>query len=294
MQSLKIWVIRNPVAGKNSRRLVAKMLDMLTKKVQLIIRDTCYAGHAQQLTSEACREGADLLIAAGGDGTINEIVNSLILYKQEHHTCPVLAIFPSGTVNLVANELEISRNPQTFVDLILANKRCDIWPAKVNDQYFIANVGVGFDGYIVSKVTQHFKKKFSKLAYVYQSLRLIRKDWRQYYEVTVDEACYTACAAIVVNSRYYAGPYSITPQVRLTKPQLYVCLFESGIRWDIFSYFWWLLRDDLHKHPHVKILSSNNIHITGTAQYVQIDGDPTGSLPLTITPGDTPLTVLTK
>lgn len=294
MQSFKTWVIRNPVAGKNSRQRVEKMLDILTKKIQPVIRDTCYSGHAKQLALEACEANVDLLIVAGGDGTINEIINSLITYKQEYQSCPVLAIFPSGTVNLVANELQISRDPAVFVDIILANKQQDIWPAKINAHYFIANIGVGFDGYIVSKVTQHFKKKFSKLAYVYQSLMLISKNWRQYYEVNVDGTAYNACAAIVVNSRYYAGPYSITPLVRLTKPQLYICLFESGIRWDIFSYFWWLVKGDLHRHPHVKILSGNEIYITGTAQYIQIDGDTAGSLPLRICPGDTPLKVLAK
>jgi YegS/Rv2252/BmrU family lipid kinase len=291
----KIWLIRNPVAGWNSNRLVDEMLKLLNQKgVYPVIQNTNAAGHAEELAQEACRQQVDLLIVAGGDGTLNEVVNGLAVCQKENCRLPLLAIFPSGTVNLVAKELDIPSNPENYVDLLLKGSTKTIWPASINDRYFIATVGIGFDAYIVGKINLEAKKIFSKLAYMFQTFHLLTTKWTQRYQVQIDGTQQSAVSVIVTNSYYYANHYSITPIARLTEPLFYVCLFERSSNWDIFTYLILLVLGQLHRHKHVKIIPGKEVRIKAVQQQVQIDGDVSAFSCLTIKAGDIPIEVISE
>lgn len=289
----KVWLIRNPVAGWNSNRAVDEMLKHLNENgISPIIKNTNHAGHAEQLAKEACQENVDLLIVAGGDGTVNEAVNGLAAVKQENCLIPCLAIFPSGTVNLVAKELDIPSDPKSYAELILKAHQKAIWPASINERFFIATVGVGFDAYIVGKINLAAKKLFSKLAYMFQTFHLLTTKWTKLYQIRIDGTWYSAASVIVTNSYYYANHYSITPIARLTEPQFYVCLFERSSNWDIFTYLVSLVLNRLHRHKHVKIIPGTEVHIKSIQQEVQIDGDISSLSGLTIKAGNVPINVL--
>lgn len=291
----KIWLIRNPIAGWNSNRLVDEMLKLLTEKgITPFIQNTNAAGHAEELALKACLEQVDLLIVAGGDGTVNEVVNGLAAYQKKASPLPTLAIFPSGTVNLVAKELDIASNPASFVELLLKGNTKTIWPASINDRYFIATVGIGFDAYIVGKINLEAKKTFSKLAYMFQTFHLLTTKWTQRYQVRIDGIHHLAVSVIVTNSYYYANHYSISPIARLTEPQFYVCLFERSSNWDIFTYLISLVLGQLHRHKHVKIIPGKEVHIKSVQQQVQIDGDISAFSCLTIKAGDIPIEVISN
>lgn len=291
----KVWLIRNPVAGWNSNRLVEEMLKLLNEKgIQPIIQNTKAAGHAEELAKEACRENVDILIVAGGDGTLNETVNGLAICQKENCRLPLLAIFPSGTVNLVAKELDISSSAENYVEMLLKGHTKTIWPASINDRYFIATVGIGFDAYIVGKINLEAKKVFSKLAYMFQTFHLLTTKWTQRYQVQIDGQDHSAVSVIVTNSYYYANHYSITPIARLTEPLFYVCLFEKSTNWDIFTYLISLVLGQLHRHKHVKIIPGKEVRIKAVQQQIQIDGDVSVSSCLTIKAGDIPIEVISN
>ncbi|MCE5284326.1 MAG: diacylglycerol kinase family lipid kinase [Pelosinus sp.] len=290
-----VWLIRNPVAGWNSNRLVDEMLKLLNEKgLNPVIQNTNAAGHAEELAAEACREKVDLLIVAGGDGTLNEVVNGLATCQKEGCPLPLLAIFPSGTVNLVAKELDIPSNPENYVDLLFKGNIKTIWPASINERYFIATVGIGFDAYIVGKINLEAKKIFSKLAYMFQTFHLLTTKWTQRYQVQIDGDPHSAVSVIVTNSYYYANHYSITPIARLTEPLFYVCLFEKSSNWDIFTYLISLVLGQLHRHKHVKIIPGKEVRIKAVQQQVQIDGDISALSCLTIKAGDVPIEVISN
>lgn len=286
----RICVIQNPVAGWRSEQNVAKLLQILkAKQVVLTIQITEYSGHAEILAQEACSHGADVIIAIGGDGTLNEVVNGMIQCQYiESENRPALAIYPSGTANLVALELEICKDPQQFIDNLFLRRSRTIWPAKVGNKYFIAVVGIGFDAHIVSGVSSKHKKYFSKLAYLFQTFLLVLRGWNRKYRIHIDHKCHYAASAIIINSRYYGGKYSLIPQAALTNPDIYVCLFQQSRRRDLLSYLLYLLNGKLHTHKGVSIISGNTVRIDGTGEpRMQIDGDSiSGVLPIQISKGN--------
>lgn len=290
-----IWVIRNPVAGWKSLKQVDEMLDILSnKKRRLMVCNTLFSGHAGQLALKACEEQADLLVAAGGDGTLSEVINGLIAFQRQYEgAVPLLAIFPSGTVNLVAKELGVSGDPVAFVKLLVNGKERIIWPAKVNGRYFLTSVGIGFDAYIVNGVTACNKRKYSRLAYIFQACRLLAEKWQQSYEVSVDGERDCAAAVIAMNSRYYGGRFAPVGLAALTDPEIYLCIFKRSRRWDLFTYILYLLGSRLHKHKQVKIVSGGRIVVCGhEGQRVQVDGDIAAVLPVEISRGDIPVRII--
>lgn len=292
----RICVIQNPVAGWRSEHEVNKLLQLLeSKKTILTITKTECTGHAELLAQEACQEGVDLIVVIGGDGTISEVVNGMIHFQNgERRPMPALAIYPSGTTNLVAMELGISKEPDRFIETLFSGQHRTIWPAKVNDKYFIAVVGVGFDAHIVGGVTSRHKEIFSKLAYLFQTFLLVFHGWNQKYKIQIDQSSYYAASAIIINSRYYGGKYSLIPQASLTSPDIYVCLFQRCRRRDLLSYLLYFLNGKLHKHKDIKIVSGNTVKLEGLGEpKIQIDGDAiSDNLPIKISRGNTSLNII--
>lgn len=289
-----IYIICNPTAGWTSSRRVSKMLDLLLSMgLRREVLYTRYPGHAFQLAIDACQGRADLLIVAGGDGTLNEVVNGLLAFRREPGgAIPTIAVFPAGTANLVAAEMNMPYSPDEFIDTILANEWKTIWPVKMNQRYFLSVAGVGFDAYIVGKVPSSIKRKFSKLVYLYHTVGLLINNWQRQYEVEIDGITHAAVSVIVMNGRYYANCYDITPAARLTDPRLHVCIFKRSSRWLIFTYLIWLCFNSLSRHKHVEIHSGKRVCIKGPSEAVQVDGDLTELLPIQISAGDIPINVI--
>ena len=123
----EIWVIYNEQAGWHKRKKVEAVIAALEKKkIPLRLCRTTYAGHAELWAAEACRQGVELLVVAGGDGTLNEAINGI--YKEAAGTWPLLAVYPSGTINLIAEELAVPKGPQEFVEMLWMRQTVWVWP----------------------------------------------------------------------------------------------------------------------------------------------------------------------
>ncbi|WBO58858.1 acylglycerol kinase family protein [Acidocella sp. MX-AZ03] len=116
-------VIFNPVAGRRRATALWRVLDLLVENgVKIEVAETQHAGHATDLARQAAREGAFMVVAAGGDGTIAEVANGLI------GTDTALGIIPLGTANVLAKEYGLSTHPRGIANT-LAYKRCKpLWP----------------------------------------------------------------------------------------------------------------------------------------------------------------------
>lgn len=295
-----IWIIHNPAAGWCTRRRVKKLLTAFASRgIMPIVKPTLHPGHAIALAAEACRTGASIIVAAGGDGTLNEVVNGM-LASGLTNKLPFLAVFPVGTVNLVARELNVPSCPDTFAARVLTRANtATIWPAQANGRYFVAVAGVGIDAYVVNSVSLLKKKLFSRFAYVYETIKTLIKatytarGWPHRYTVEIDGHSYHTPALIVAKGHYYAGGFVVANQARLTDQQLYAVLFASGTIRSLVSYIFHLACGRLNQHRQVTVLPANSILIHGpVGQPVQLDGDPGGRLPLLIEVGTVPLTVV--
>lgn len=157
-----ISLILNPSSGASSEKhAVKQFIEYLeSKNYQLQISQTQSLLHARSLASEsAVKFNCGLVIVAGGDGTIREVVHGL-----EGSDKPMM-LLPCGTENLLANELGYKRNVKHWIEIFNANKLHPLDLCKANDTYFTSVGGAGFDGDIVRIVSMHRKGNITHLHY---------------------------------------------------------------------------------------------------------------------------------
>ena len=225
---------------------------------------TQWARHATELTKQAAKEEYDIVVAVGGDGTINEIVNGLVNTKTR------LGIIPRGTANLLATEMNIPSNLEEACAVIAKNNPVHIDTATVNDHYFTIMAGVGFDAHVVKEVdSSTVKSKWGALAYPLVAIReLIRYPFRRIRIRTQDGVDHIAFYVFVQNAKIYASGFKMTPDSKKDDGVLEVLMFPTK---NIFSLILYLLSRKKHEHQlemqGVKSLEIRSNHA------IQIDGD---------------------
>jgi YegS/Rv2252/BmrU family lipid kinase len=162
-----IHFILNPNSGTNSplkrARIVANLRAIPNSKVW----QTEHVNHASVLTKQAVNEGAEKIIAIGGDGTINEVASSLL-----YSSIP-LGIIPMGSGNGLARHLGIPLSFKKALDRAINGQQITIDAGKWNDRPFFCTAGLGFDAYVASHFASRGKRGF--LNYIYSSLVLLFK-----------------------------------------------------------------------------------------------------------------------
>jgi diacylglycerol kinase (ATP) len=274
----RILVIFNPTAGGRRRRAVDRLVARLARSgAGVELRPTAARGDAERFARES--GGFDAVVAAGGDGTINEIVNGLAALDG---TAPPLAILPLGTANVLAGELGLERG--TVYAAIGAGLSGRIHAGSVNGRRFALMVGVGFDARVVEHLDPALKRRLGKLAYWLETLRQLWRYRPQRYSVEVDGRVHDAAAVIVTKARRYGGAYVLAPAARLGEPLLHVCLFGASGRLSVLRYGAALVLGRVHRLKDVRILPARRVRIAGPAgEAVQGDGDIVGHLPVEIT-----------
>jgi len=252
--------------------------------------DTAAVGDARRW-AEQCDEARYAVIAvAGGDGTINEVMNGLV---RRSATAPALAIVPLGTANVLAHELGLDVSAASIARTIVAGRTLLVHPGEAcgdgDPRCFSLMAGAGFDAKVVAGVSAPLKRRFGKAAYVWRSMVETHRYRPVRYAVEVDGVRYEASSVIVTRGRHYAGPYVVAPQAALAEPLLHVCLFERWGRPHTLRFGLALLMGRLPKTGGYRVVTGRAVklsvlHDAGEArrQPVQIDGDDALTLPVTI------------
>ncbi|HYD05530.1 MAG TPA: diacylglycerol kinase family protein [Reyranella sp.] len=286
-----VLLIRNPTAGRRRRGLVEAVVRHVRDQGWTVdVVDTCAMGDARRI-AEACDAGRYGVIAvAGGDGTINEVVNGL---ARRCDTAPPLAIVPLGTANVLAHELGLDFRAASIARTIMSGRSMLVYPGEASGdgdpRCFSLMAGAGFDAKVVAGVSTSLKRRLGKAAYVWRSLIETRRYRPVRYAVEVDGARYEAASVIVTRGRHYAGPYVVAPNATLSEPLLHVCLFERWGRSHTLRFGLALLLGRLPKAGGYRVVSGRDVklsvlHDAGEArrQPVQIDGDDALTLPVSI------------
>ena len=230
--SVPTCVILNPAARGNKARRFRHHLDDIGG--QSAFKATAAPGDARRLAAEAVGEGYDLVVAAGGDGTVNEVLNG-IGDAPDGFERARLGVLPLGTVNVFARELKIplkleraweilQRGNETKIDLPRAEFSAD---GKNTRRYFVQLAGAGLDARAIELVDWEHKKKIGPLAYVIAGLKAVRE---RKPEITA-RADGVNCAGELVligNGKLYGGPFEMFPQADLRDGLLEVCIFPSA------------------------------------------------------------------
>lgn len=280
---LRALVIHNPAAGGRRRRRLAATLRLLEAEgCRIMLCETKGPGDAERLARAIDPATCDMIVAAGGDGTINEVANGLI---ASGHRVP-LAIVPLGTANVLAKEIGLRTGPRDVAGAILRRRSRPVHPGLANGRHFVQMAGAGIDAHVVQGVNLALKRRTGKLAYVVESLvQAFRYDF-PLLTVTIDGARHTARMVVVCNGRHYGGPFVAAPEASLAAEEFHVVMLEQGGIGAVLRYGAALLAGRLPYLPDVRVIAGRQIRIEGPlGAPVQGDGDTIASLMVDIGPG---------
>lgn len=285
MEARETVIIGNPNAGRNRDKNRLKRLAELLRSggLEVEVWPTERPEHATELATLA---GSRLVIAAGGDGTVNEVVNGL-------EADATLGILPLGTANVMARELGLPLGAEAACKRILAGKerRIDVGVAtdqEGTDRRFTCMAGLGFDAHVVNEVTPGLKRYLKMLAFPLAALKVYLEGDLPPLHILSGDDKYVTQFAIVANGQYYGGNFQVAEDAALSTGRLEVVLVDRVGR---------LLRADiltriLAKKPldrSMRSFAAGELRATspGAQVPVQIDGEVWGHLPMSfrIEPG---------
>ena len=285
-------LIHNPNAGNggSGRR---QMLDEARRifsfaGIEAELIETRGPGDATEMALRAIAEGRQLVIACGGDGTLNEVVNGL---AAEQNGRPVpLALLPGGTANILAKELNLPWDIPSAAEKLVHGQVKDIalglatpleQPEK--QRYFLSVAGAGPDGMIVYAIDLDLKARVGILAYWWQGAREIFRYKFPHFRVVTGDQKLDASLVVVGRTKHYGGPFKITTRADLYEDhfELMALTTQSGFRY--LSYLPSLWMDKLRGTDGVHFWKADSIvcePLDGNPVYAQIDGEPLARLPV--------------
>ena len=278
MQFPRILIIHNPVSGRRRAALLEQVLERLRLAgCTVALCRTGKRGDAERLAAAAAPDLYDAVAVAGGDGTINEVLNGMARSPLP------LGLIPMGTANVLAAELGLPQSAEGIARTLLEGRRRHIDLGLASGRRFAMMAGVGFDAHVVGGIDPRIKRAVGKGAYVWQSLVEIVRYRPQHYLLTLDGIGHAAASAVFANGHYYAGRFTCAPAASLTDACLHVCLFKSRGRLSVVRYSLALLLGSLHRRRDIEIVLATRIGIEGhRGDPVHGDGDIIGGLPLEI------------
>jgi diacylglycerol kinase (ATP) len=237
--------------------------------------------------------GADLIIVAGGDGTINEAVEGMIGSDVP------LAILPAGTANVLATEMKLGRDPVSVVRKLneMTARRVPVGRVVLNGgitRHFLLMAGIGLDAHIVHRVNASLKARTGKFAYWVAGWSLLGRRLAQ-LEVTVDGTAHPCSFALITKVRNYGGDFEIARSVTLMDDRFEVILFQGKTSFEYVKYFAGMAVNRVEGMRGVTVLRACRLSVRRTGEahvYVQIDGEFAGEAPAEVSLGPGAVRVL--
>lgn len=277
-----VHIILNPAAGARNKSLLRDVTARLERSgVVVTVEETSGPGDATRLAQRAALRGdADVIVAAGGDGTINEVARGL-----KGQSVP-LGIIPLGTANVLAIELGLRPRGDEVANMLLAGPARLVGTGLVDDQLFLLMIGIGFDGAVIHGVNPALKRRFGKGGVIWSGLKVWWRGPGTDIRLIVDGREKRAQWVVVLNGRYFAGPYVLSQKGDFSMPGLTLFLFQKGSRVALVRYLIALGLGRVERLSDVEVLSARRIEVQEDAAVcVEIDGDDRGRLPLVIEQG---------
>jgi YegS/Rv2252/BmrU family lipid kinase len=267
-------IIFNPAAGwRRRQRLAPGVEELRAHGCALTLRETERAGDAERLAAAADPAEVDVGVVAGGDGTVNEVINGLAGSPLP------LALIPLGTANVLAAEIGLRTDPASVAACVALGEPRPIALGAANGRRFILMAGAGFDAHVVHQVSVPMKRRLGKGAYVLSTLRQLLVFPFPGYEVRTDHRTWRAASVIVANAGHYGGPFVIAPKASLQSDTLQVCLFERAGRLAVIGYGLALLSGRLPGLRSYRVVEARRLEVRGApGEPLQVDGDTTGRL----------------
>ncbi len=288
-------IIYNPVARGLSRHMptLQRATALLQRQgIEAKLVATTAPGSAGAQTRREIEAGCDLIVTAGGDGTINEVIEGML------HTPVPMAILPGGTANVLAREMRLPIDIGKAATQISGLEPCRIAVGALQlgdsrERNFVCMTGAGLDAEIVYRLNLDLKAVAGKLAYYVSGFGQVLRPLRE-FEVTVDGRRYEASFALVSRVRNYGGDMEIARGASLLRDDFEVVLFRGTASARYLGYLAGVAARRVHRMRGCTVLHGRSVSclpVDGAANwgnrslspiYVQVDGELAGKLPARI------------
>lgn len=267
-----------PTTIEDYKKRIHYYLNELGIHVETVV--TQNAANAYKIAQQCAENKYDLVIAAGGDGTINAVINGIACSET------ALGIIPLGTINVLALLMNIPGELRAACQIIGRGKIRTIDLGKANGRYFSSLLGVGFDAYTIHVVNSKLRRIIGGAAYIITGIfNLIRYQFRT-IRLTIDNQQIKRSGYLVVvgNGKYYSANMVISPQAKMDDGYLDVVIFKSHNFFRLITYFWKLRTGNLTDLPDVEYHQGKHISITREGNhFIHVDGEFSGHTPVDIT-----------
>ena len=267
----RICIIVNPAARGTKARL--ERLESLTRNV--VIRATQGPGDAEAQAERAVEQGYGTIVAAGGDGTINEVVNGI-------GNAPVaLGILPMGTVNVLAMELGLPFDLVSAWKVIRAGKIRMIDQASANGHLFVQMAGIGLDAQIVQRNSRQIKQVLGPLSYLLTATQVAAERPPRLRVFREGHSAVEGSFVVVGNGRLYVGPYQLFKEADMQDGLLDVFVFKHMNYLALMRYFRGALFGSLAKFTDVNYFKAKRLRVEANREVpFEADGELVGHAPV--------------
>lgn len=271
MDKQKIVFILNPISGTASKAGIPMLIETVLdkEKFEYSIAETERAGHASELARKAAEEGADIVVAVGGDGTVNEVARALVQTKT------ALGIIPCGSGNGLARHLMLPINAKGAIEILNKCEIHDLDYGVINNMPFFCTCGMGFDAFISMKFALAGKR--GPITYVENVLKEGLKYKPETYEIEDETGThnYKAFLISVANASQYGNDAYIAPQASMRDGLMDVIIMEPFDMLEAAQVSIDMFNKTLDKNSKIKTFRSKHIVIHRTEPgVVHYDGDP--------------------
>ena len=277
---MKATFIVNPISGRSSKEsivgAIAGSVDM--DRYEVTIRFTAAPGHATTLASEAVQSGQQLVVAVGGDGTVNEVARALV------GSDAALGIIPCGSGNGLARHLHIPMNPRKAIEILNQGQIRRIDTLTVNGTPCFCTAGVGYDAF----VSEEYAKEPTRGLVTY--VRKAVENWFDYtpeqYLIETEEGMFsrTALAITCANANQWGNGFHVAPKASLTDGLIDVTIIHPIKPLNALPMPVQILGYSFDKNPGVETFKTSGLTIRrATPAPLHIDGEPqSGTRDITI------------
>lgn len=270
MPKKKLVFIINPISGNQNKSAILKQIE---KRIPDYVSEyeifyTEGPSHATDLARTAVKEGKDIVIAIGGDGTVNETASGLL------HSNVALGIIPSGSGNGLSRHLQISNNIGNAIKGLQESEVFKMDVCTVNDTPFYNLAGVGYD----AKVAHEFAKKGTRglSTYVNSTIRLWRKYKPKKYKLTIDGVPFKTTALMVsfANGSQFGNNAFIAPNARLDDGLMDISILHNLPDIAIPYFAYQLFNKKIDQSKYLDTFQAKEVLLKQKSSKIHLDGEP--------------------
>ena len=276
MKKKYILVCNQINTNKKKLKSIKKLEDLIRRENFIEVFYSKSLEDAERIYGNLKNKNFDYLIVVGGDGSFNFAINKIIKYNLEDK---ILGYIPSGTANILKYEAKIPDKADYILNFLTLSKVKKINLVQINENYFFLMAGIGFDAKIVASINTKIKKYLGKIIFFLKGIWhfLFLKNTK--IEIEINSEKIMADWVLCTNSKYYAGPYSITNETNIFEDKIVTYIFKDLTRLNLLYYVWLVLtKGNLASAKGVIKKDLDRLKIVGVNNKLlyQIDGEDCG------------------